>query len=1131
MERLDRRDLRFLLVCVLLVAVGSGMTAVLFRRAFPEASIEFRVNRGQARALAEKFLRSRSRVFAGSRFAGRFDVEEDAKVYLERELGLERARRFYGRDAKVWRWQMRWFRSGVKEEERVSITPLGELAAFDSLRRDDAPGARLSREAARVFSRVFLLSRGFPASALTPIEATPLSRPNRTDWTFVDERPGFRMGEATVRYATTVSGDELTGYREFVHVPEAWARDYQKLRSKNQTANLVGNLALFLTFLAMLGVLITKIVRKDVPWGLVAVFGVIACVLALLSTLNSIPLTLYDYDTASPLSAHLTERLVLGLLGAIGVGALIAMVVGSAEPIYRERFPGQISLSGLFSRRGLRSKRFFRGLVLGYAMTAFFFAYQAVFYVVAARLGAWAPAEIPYDDILNTALPWATVLFIGFLPAVLEEGSSRMFSISFLDRLGAGRFVAVVVPALIWGFNHAAYPNQPFYIRGVEVGFAGILIGLVMLRFGVLPLLVWHFTVDALYTALLLLRSGNAYFVVSGAVSSLILLLPLGAALLLYWRKGGFEPEIGLTNADLGSVAPRQRILPAEVEVPAARRVPARLLLGGAAAALLLASGFLVPLPGTFSGLGEDATGRSGAERIARSFLRANTVAAERFRSVAYTATGFVDDEQLRGGRPEENGEIPGFSDAAARFVISRGGLSAFRDLTRDRLPLDYWVVRFFQPERKEEWRVLVDARRARVVAFVNPKEEEAPAAAPPSPDRAASRALEAAARLGYPASAYSVADVGTRNRPKRTDTTVVLESRPVGIAEARPRLTAVFHGGRLSSLLPSIRVPEEFLRGYRKRSVLDWLLIGAKILALGSALGIAFVLVLRILRRGGVGWRGLVPPLLFLAPLSAAAFANAFPTLLRNYRTQIPLSAFVTAIAVSLLIGWILSLCAAALAFLLFSEARPGWRRAFRVGSLRDALLPAVLAALGLVGLSRWVRVAASRYPASFDLDPSLPSALETVSPGFALFWSALRTTLAIAAVAAVVALAFSQPFFRKPAGRLAAAALLLLVLAPTSFHSPGEFAADYLPALLVAAWLAFCAFGLLRDHVGAWVLFGAIAYGGRGIASLLSQPAAADRAGGWAGLLLVLIASLALLAGRRRAGAAPLPDPVESG
>ena len=51
------------------------------------------------------------------------------------------------------------------------------------------------------------------------------------------------MGEATVRYRTTVSGSEVTGFREFVHVPEAWTRAYEKLRSKNNTANLVGNFA------------------------------------------------------------------------------------------------------------------------------------------------------------------------------------------------------------------------------------------------------------------------------------------------------------------------------------------------------------------------------------------------------------------------------------------------------------------------------------------------------------------------------------------------------------------------------------------------------------------------------------------------------------------------------------------------------------------------------------------------------------------------------------------------------------------------------------------------------------------------------------------------------------------------
>ena len=115
MERFDRRDIRFIVVCLAVMAAGAAITLPLFRRAFPEASIEFRVNRDQARTLAERLLAERGRSVAGMRFAGQFAVDDTAKVYLERELGLERAGRIYGREAKIWQWRMRWFRSGVKE--------------------------------------------------------------------------------------------------------------------------------------------------------------------------------------------------------------------------------------------------------------------------------------------------------------------------------------------------------------------------------------------------------------------------------------------------------------------------------------------------------------------------------------------------------------------------------------------------------------------------------------------------------------------------------------------------------------------------------------------------------------------------------------------------------------------------------------------------------------------------------------------------------------------------------------------------------------------------------------------------------------------------------------------------------
>jgi hypothetical protein len=1118
-DRLDRRDLRFVLVCLLVIAGGAAVTAALFRRAFPEAAIEFRVDREGARRAGERVLAERGRDVKGSRFAAQFTVEENPKVYLERELGLERASGLYGRDAKIWLWQMRWFRSGQLEEERVAISPLGDLVGFRSMIREDAPGAKLTEAEARRIALAYLASRGLSEASLKPIEAAPVARPKRTDWSFVDEKAGVKFADATIRYETTVSGDRLTRYRETVHVPESWMRDYERLRAKNNAAGQVASAAFLVTVIAMLIVLVSKIVHKDVPWRLVAAFGAVAFLLALLSGLNELPLTLFEYDTASPLSAYLTRQVVLGVLAAIATAAGIALVVAAAEPIYRERFPQHASLGGAFSPRGIQTKGFFRAVLLGYALAAFFFAYQAVFYVVAARFGAWAPADVPYSDMLNTALPWATVLFIGFLPAVSEEGISRMFSISLLDRLGAWRWVAVVVPAFIWGFGHSTYPNQPFFIRGLEVGTAGVLIGFLMLRFGVVPLLVWHFTVDAIYTALVLLRSGNAYYVVSGAIAAGILLLPLAISLVLYVRRGGFLPAGGLSNADAGTVVPPSlgTVVRAPAPVPPVEAIP-RGALGvmGGIAVILFASLF-VPSRADDT-LVEDRVGRARALEMAERFLRVNGADPAAWRSVAYEGTGFSDDEELRGAKPQDNAGIPGFSEAAARYVIEHGGADAFRRLAERNLPPAWWVARFYRPESKEEWKVLIDARRDRVAAFVHPLPEDAPAGPPVAEAAARRRAMAAAELLGYPSAEYTVLEVGTETRPKRVDTTVVLQAVPKGIGEARPRLTAVFHGSSLAAFLPSLHVPESFLRQERSQSSFEWLLMAVRIVAAGALVGAGVILFLRIVRQDGFRWRAVRKPVIWAGVVAAAGLLNTVPYLFRQYQTQMPMSLFRLGLGVGIGVGLLVIVLGAAIAFVLIDGARPGWARAMRrKGSVADAFLRAAIAAGGMIGLSRWFHVVSSRVPSLYDPDPSLPSSLQFASPAVDVLWTAGRGALVLAALAATAALAARSAFFRTTRGRMLGFAALAVALLPSSLTTAGGFVADYLPSLLGAAWLAASAFLLLRDHAAAWVLFALVAMGGRGAVELLAQPAAPDRSAGGLAVMLLAAAGVALLAGRR--------------
>ena len=122
-ERLQAADYRFIAVCLALLAATTWYSAANFYRAFPEASIDFRVDRGDAQRLAEKFLARQGLSVQNYRDASSFTFDDDAKTFLEREAGLERANQLMSSRIHLWRWSFRWFLPQQKEEFRASVTP------------------------------------------------------------------------------------------------------------------------------------------------------------------------------------------------------------------------------------------------------------------------------------------------------------------------------------------------------------------------------------------------------------------------------------------------------------------------------------------------------------------------------------------------------------------------------------------------------------------------------------------------------------------------------------------------------------------------------------------------------------------------------------------------------------------------------------------------------------------------------------------------------------------------------------------------------------------------------------------------------------------------------------------------
>ncbi|HKB79494.1 MAG TPA: type II CAAX endopeptidase family protein, partial [Thermoanaerobaculia bacterium] len=493
-ERLTRNDWLLIGACLAIAALSLFIIFNWFGAAFPEASIDFRYDRASSLPIAESVLAARHLDVRGMKHAAVFDSDETARIFLERSLGLSKANTVMRRDVRIWWWRHRWFRPEQEEEYEVQVAPTGEIVAFQDTIPEAAALPAVDRDTARKTAEEFLARIGVPLSGLQLVAQSERALPKRVQRIFTWESQSVHPAGAPYRFEVRVDGDRVSTFSQRLKVPDAWSRDYRDLRSKNLLAGNIDIIFFIITMIAALAVFIVRLLRGDVRVRLLVGIGIAAVVLVTGVALNSFPVALAGYDTNSSYPAFLAQFGFGALLQGFGVAMLLAVIVGSGEVLYRQRFPRHLAIPRLWRGRALASKRVFRSFVIGYTLVAFFLAYQVAFYLIADKFGAWAPADVPYDDMLNTAFPWLAVLFAGFFPALSEEFLSRAFSIPFFERVFRSRIAAIIVAGFIWGFGHATYPNQPFFIRGVEVGMAGVLLGFLLFRFGLLPLLIWHYT-------------------------------------------------------------------------------------------------------------------------------------------------------------------------------------------------------------------------------------------------------------------------------------------------------------------------------------------------------------------------------------------------------------------------------------------------------------------------------------------------------------------------------------------------------------------------------------------------------------------------------------------------------------
>jgi len=433
-DRLTGSDKRALLLWVAAGILGALFAYKYFFRAFPEASVNFQVSREEALSGAQKFVTGLGEDIGGYRSAIVFNVDDSAKVYLERQLGLQEANRLMSSELNIWFWDVRYFKPLQEEEFRVHVNPAGQIVYYDHTIEESRGGASLDRATAQTAAQNYLsakLGLDLKSWDLLPEEANSNKRPNRVDWAFTWEKHGFRAKDAPYRLQVTLQGDRIGGSKELLRVPQAWERSYERLRSGNDTLSLIFTLPylLLLGTAVWLGIQLTK--TRETSWGAAIKLGLLAAVMLFLQSLNDWPLWGAGYHTNNPYSNFILQQIMRALLFAVASALTITLVLPAAEPLYRNSQPNQMRLRKIFTLRGLRSKEFFSSAVVGLCLAAVHTGFVVVFYIVATNLGAWAPQELNYSDSVNTAFPWISGVAIGLLASMNEEFTFRLFAIPY----------------------------------------------------------------------------------------------------------------------------------------------------------------------------------------------------------------------------------------------------------------------------------------------------------------------------------------------------------------------------------------------------------------------------------------------------------------------------------------------------------------------------------------------------------------------------------------------------------------------------------------------------------------------------------------------------------------------------
>ena len=892
----SNHDRLWLLLLVILGLIGVISYCFKSDEVFPAASIDLQLNQGKIQAIAREWAQVAGYTKENSKVSTVFDFDNESKTFLEYELGSKEANNLMKGDLPVWYWATRLCQPLQMEQFLCQVSPTGKLVAFVRQLPNDYVLPSISHDKAYALAKEFVKTKvGIPLTKYTRIKHGTTSQLKRADHFFTWENKQDNFAGANLRIDVNVSGNQITTFDRYLHVPETWERKFSKLRSYNELLTDVASVFLSILNVATVFIFLWAFSGGLIRWRFAIGTALFVSLVSIGEALNSLPRAIHNYSTTIAFDAFLTDYYVSAVTSAATTFLQAAVLAGAAEALYRLSFPKKIALEHIFSKGSFALRQTFRGLVAGHGLFGIHLGWVVFYYLFGRNLGFWSPLDVQNAETLSSYVPSFSAAYIGVWAAFTEEFLYRILGTTILTRLVKNFWLANLLQAAAWAFMHSNYPQEPPYARGLELTVVGFVYGIILKYFGILPCLIAHYIFDTFLGVVPLLDSVLLPLRAQAVVVLLPFALALGISLYLILKARKDHDESSLLNSSIEKQ--EQLVILNEILPESSFKYNPLKKTTRLAFLCLLCLVSLVQFAIFPTQIGSDkrlSISRDEAINIAQDYLKKKNIDLTGRSIVAWVG------EDINGHEMQ--------------YALEKVKFAKTLDLARRVYKGILWRVRFFRPLDPQVYLVSIDGK-GNPTSFAVDLEEEAEGQ---KLTREAAQVL-AENYLQNEQKQYeplTLLDVFDNTRPKRNDYSLRYKSESLSLPDAEFRVNVSLLGNLVCNFSRSWQLPDKWLFEKARRTLKDQV---SQYIGIGLNL-LTLILVIWWLKglaaTGSIHWR---PAILISLPVVFTLIPqvlNDLPELFVIYNTSNPIDTFLTGQIVRQIltvISWLAVTCATA--------------------------------------------------------------------------------------------------------------------------------------------------------------------------------------------------------------------------